>query len=98
MANTSVPLNIDAVEQLIKEGTRLIEVTRPVWQEVSKLAAKIPPRRYLPIAAGLAAVGLLGVVAATSARRRKATMGPRRVNVVEMKPETKPIDVEAVLT
>jgi hypothetical protein len=92
MAKTSLPLDMDALEQLIRDGSRLVEVTRPVWQEVSKLASKIPPRRYLPIAAGLAAVGLLGVAVATTAGRRKAA--PRHAPEPEVEPE--PIDVEVL--
>lgn len=92
MAKTSLPLDMDALEQLIRDGSRLVEVTRPVWQEVSKLAAKIPPRRYLPIAAGLAAVGLLGVAVATTAGRRKAAAAPRALDADML--DAKPIDVD----
>jgi hypothetical protein len=92
MAKTPVPLDLDALEQLVRDGARIIELTRPVWQEVGKLAAKVPARRYLPIAASLAAVGLLGVVAATTARRRKPAPWRR-----EHEPDvldTEPIDVD----
>jgi hypothetical protein len=94
MTKTSLPLDMDALEQLIRDGSRLVEVTRPVWQEVSKLAAKIPPRRYLPIAAGLAAVGLLGVAVATTAGRRKRAADSPRASDADML-DVEPIDVDA---
>jgi hypothetical protein len=97
MAKTSIPLDIDALEQLIKDGARIVEMTRPVWKEIGKLAARVPPRRYLPIAAGVAAVGLLGVVAATTARRRKPGPAPEPHGEAPPEIEPEPIDVEALV-
>ena len=76
MANSSLPLNIDAIEKLIRDGSRLVDVTRPVWQEVGRLASRIPARRYLPIAAGVAAAVLVGVALA-STKRTKPRTAPR---------------------
>ena len=78
MANSSLPLNIDAIEKLIRDGSRLVDVTRPLWQEVGRLASRIPARRYLPIAAGVAAgVAVLVGVSLVSAKRTKPRTAPR---------------------
>ncbi len=73
MANSSLPVNIDAIEKLIRDGARLVDVTRPVWQEVGRLASRIPARRYLPIAAGVAAAALVGLALASTKRTKPRT-------------------------
>ncbi len=77
MPNSSLPLNIDAIEKLIRDGSRLVDATRPLWQEAGRLASRIPASRYLPFAAGVAAGAIVGVVFASN--RPKPPAGPRRI-------------------